>query len=33
LSRYISPKYADLLEFGSVLGGAYWLLRWLFMPW
>jgi asparagine synthase (glutamine-hydrolysing) len=33
VSRYTSPKYAGLLEYGGSLGGAYLLRRGLFMPW
>ncbi|MBC7952384.1 MAG: asparagine synthase (glutamine-hydrolyzing) [Rhodospirillaceae bacterium] len=33
LSRFTSPKWAGLLEYGSSLGGAYLLRRGLFMPW
>jgi ADP-heptose:LPS heptosyltransferase len=33
LSRFTSPKYASLLEYGSSDGGAYLLRRGLFMPW
>jgi asparagine synthase (glutamine-hydrolysing) len=31
--RFISPKYAGLLEYGGSLGGAYLLRRGLYMPW
>ena len=33
LSRFTSPKYAGLLEYGGSLGGAYLLRRSLYMPW
>jgi len=33
LSRYTSPKYAGLLEYGGTYPGAYLLRRGLFMPW
>jgi asparagine synthase (glutamine-hydrolysing) len=33
LSRFTSPKYAGLLEYGGSYGGAYLLRRGLFMPW
>jgi len=33
LKRYISPKYASLVEYGGTYGGAYLLRRGLFMPW
>ncbi len=33
LSRFTSPKYAGLLEYGGTYGGAYLLRRGLFMPW
>jgi asparagine synthase (glutamine-hydrolysing) len=33
ISRYTSPKYASLLEYGGTWGGAYLLRRGLFMPW
>ena len=33
LSRFTSPKYAGLLEYGGTLGGAYLLRRSLYMPW
>jgi asparagine synthase (glutamine-hydrolysing) len=33
LSRFTSPKYAGLLEYGGTLGGAYLLRRALYMPW
>jgi asparagine synthase (glutamine-hydrolysing) len=33
LGRFISPKYAGLLEYGGSFGGAYLLRRSLFMPW
>lgn len=33
LSRFTSPKYAGLLEYGGSLGGAYLLRRGLYMPW
>jgi asparagine synthase (glutamine-hydrolysing) len=33
ISRFASPKYAGLLEYGGSLGGAYLLRRGLFMPW
>lgn len=33
LSRFTSPKYAGLLEYGSDLGGAFLLRRGLYMPW
>ena len=33
LKRFMSPKYAGLLEYGSDFGGAYLLRRGLFMPW
>lgn len=33
LERFISPKYAGLLEYGGSLGGAYLLRRGLYMPW
>ena len=32
-SRFTSPKYAGLLEYGGSYGGAYLLRRGLFMPW
>jgi len=32
-SRYTSPKYAGLLEYGATLGGAYLLRRGLYLPW
>jgi asparagine synthase (glutamine-hydrolysing) len=32
-SRYSSPKYASLFEFGSDYSAAYFLRRGLFMPW
>jgi len=31
--RFVSPKYAGLLEYGGSYGGAYLLRRGLFMPW
>ncbi|MBV8115948.1 MAG: asparagine synthase (glutamine-hydrolyzing) [Silvibacterium sp.] len=33
MSRFTSPKYASLLEYGGTWGGAYLLRRGLFMPW
>jgi asparagine synthase (glutamine-hydrolysing) len=33
LSRFTSPKYAGLLEYGGDYGGAYLLRRGMFMPW
>lgn len=33
LSRFTSPKFAGLLEYGHSLGGAYLLRRALYMPW
>ena len=33
LSRFSSPKYAGLLEYGGSIPGAYLLRRSLFMPW
>ena len=33
LSRFTSPKYASLFEYGGSWGGAYLLRRGLFMPW
>jgi asparagine synthase (glutamine-hydrolysing) len=33
VSRFTSPKYAGLLEYGGSLGGAYLLRRGLYMPW
>jgi asparagine synthase (glutamine-hydrolysing) len=33
LTRFTSPKYAGLLEYGGTLGGAYLLRRSLYMPW
>lgn len=33
LSRFTSPKYASVLEYGSSLAGAYLLRRGLYMPW
>lgn len=33
ISRYSSPKYASLFEYGGSLGGAYLLRRGLYMPW
>lgn len=33
LTRFSSPKYASLFEFGGSWGGAYLLRRGLFMPW
>ena len=33
LSRFTSPKYAGILEYGASYGGAYLLRRGLFMPW
>ncbi len=33
LRRFISPKYAGLMEYGGTYGGAYLLRRGLFMPW
>jgi asparagine synthase (glutamine-hydrolysing) len=33
LTRFTSPKYASLLEYGGSWGGAYLLRRGLFMPW
>lgn len=33
ISRFTSPKYASLLEYGGTLGGAYLLRRGLYMPW
>jgi asparagine synthase (glutamine-hydrolysing) len=33
LSRFTSPKYASLLEYGSEWGGAYLLRRSLYLPW
>lgn len=33
VSRFMSPKYAGLLEYGASWGGAYLLRRALFMPW
>ena len=33
ISRYTSPKYAGLLEYGTTLGGAYLLRRGLYLPW
>ena len=33
LSRFTSPKYAGLLEYGGTLGGAYLMRRSLYMPW
>ena len=32
-TRYTSPKFAGLLEYGGTLGGAYLLRRALYMPW
>ena len=33
MTRFTSPKYASLLEYGGSWGGAYLLRRGLFMPW
>lgn len=33
LSRFTSPKYASMFEYGGTLGGAYLLRRALFLPW
>jgi asparagine synthase (glutamine-hydrolysing) len=33
LTRFTSPKYAGLVEYGGTLGGAYLLRRSLYMPW
>ena len=33
ISRFTSPKYASLFEYGGSWGGAYLLRRGLFMPW
>ncbi|MBV8631528.1 MAG: asparagine synthase (glutamine-hydrolyzing) [Silvibacterium sp.] len=33
MTRFTSPKYASLLEYGGTWGGAYLLRRGLFMPW
>lgn len=33
LSRFTSPKYASVLEYGSEWGGAYLLRRGLYLPW
>ena len=33
LKRFVSPKYAGLLEYGGSYAGAYLLRRGLFMPW
>ena len=33
LKRFMSPKYAGLLEYGGTYGGAYLLRRGMFMPW
>jgi asparagine synthase (glutamine-hydrolysing) len=33
LKHFTSPKYASVLEYGTSLGGAYYLRRALFMPW
>jgi asparagine synthase (glutamine-hydrolysing) len=33
VSRFVSPKYAGLLEYGGDWAGAYLLRRGLFMPW
>jgi asparagine synthase (glutamine-hydrolysing) len=33
ISRFTSPKYASLFEYGGTWGGAYLLRRGLFMPW
>jgi asparagine synthase (glutamine-hydrolysing) len=33
VTRFTSPKYASLLEYGGTWGGAYLLRRALFMPW
>lgn len=33
ISRFTSPKYAGLFEYGGSWGGAYLLRRGLFMPW
>jgi asparagine synthase (glutamine-hydrolysing) len=33
LSRFTSPKYAGLLEYGGTYAGAYLLRRGMFMPW
>jgi glycosyltransferase involved in cell wall biosynthesis len=33
VSRFSSPKYAGLLEYGGSMGGAYLLRRGLYMPW
>ena len=33
LSKFMSPKYAGLLEYGSTFGSAYLLKRGLYMPW
>jgi asparagine synthase (glutamine-hydrolysing) len=33
ISRFTSPKYAGLLEYGGSPGGAYLLRRGLYMPW
>ena len=33
LKRFISPKYAGLLEYGGSYAGAYLLRRGLYMPW
>jgi asparagine synthase (glutamine-hydrolysing) len=33
VKRFISPKYAGLLEYGGSYAGAYLLRRGLFMPW
>jgi asparagine synthase (glutamine-hydrolysing) len=33
LSKFTSPKYASLFEYGNSPGGAYLLRRGLFMPW
>lgn len=32
-SRFLSPKYASILEYGGSYGGAYILRRGLYMPW
>jgi asparagine synthase (glutamine-hydrolysing) len=33
VSRFTSPKYASLFEYGATWGGAYLLRRGLFLPW
>lgn len=33
LSRFTSPKYASMIEYGGTLGGSYLLRRALYLPW